>query len=116
MAIVTERVPESPELLQHALSDPNLPGWTESSNDPRFLGLTYWWARVNALGIYLGVLPPEWHQDGPGYRWFISQGRNRNPDDDPKYLKEGVADSPQQAREDATNWYNERRNKIVVRP
>ena len=109
---MTDEVPESDEILQHALQDPGLQGWHETSGDPVFEGKTYWWIKLDDL--YLGVLPQGW-SDGNDYPWFVSQGRNGDPDNDPRRIAIGRRDTPEAAREAATMWYNRNRSKIKPR-
>jgi hypothetical protein len=107
-----DKVPESAEVLQQALTDPSLQGWNETSTDPMFQFQTYWWIRVGDL--YLGVLPHGW-TGADGHFWFVGQGRNGDPDLDSVHLTTGLEVTPEAAREAAAGWYNRNRNSIKPR-
>jgi len=100
-------VPESQEVLQQALADPSLPGWTETADE---LGHTFWWACM--ADIYLGVWSIRYDSAIQGYIWVVAQGRDGDPNKDPRQIAHGPADTPEQAREAATTWYNRRRNSL----
>lgn len=107
---MTERVPESEDVLRAALYDKTRAaqglGWTENpGTDPHMPGVTYWWVAIG--DFYLGVIPDN---DPVRYTWFVSQGRYGDRDRDPKTIGAGEEATPEKAREEATMCYNRNRH------
>ena len=107
-----EPAPVSDEVMEHALKDSTLPGWTEVTGDPRMPDVTFWFVKY---GPFYGGVMPDPHSRAPKYVWWISQGIGDDPDDDAQLVKKGNAPDPETARVQAATWFNRTGKHLRVR-